>query len=237
VSQTQAEKQVKEEKPREFKTVAVCGTAESLAYAPFKDKNIDIWGVATMVGHKPVTRADRLFEMHTPDRWMNRKDAINEFVDKTGCDVYMHDVTPEIKNSKKFPLEWLDKHFRRYYTNSLSYQIALAILEGYGNMQLYGVHFATNSEYEYERPSLEYYLGIAEAKGINVYVPSGCELLKAKRLYGYDNAEMVHVIRERVKGMEQRKQQAQEQLENARDVVNQYVGALDFAEYVKKLVL
>lgn len=235
--QAKEQVQVKEDVPREFKTVAICGTAESLAYAPYKDKDIDLWGVANIATRPCVTRADRLFEMHTKDRWVTKIDWMNKFAEKHNCDIYMQEKFPEIPKSVKFPLAELDKHFRRYYTNSISYQLALAIIEGYGNIQLFGVHFATNSEYEYERPSLEYYLGIAEAMGISVYIPSGCEILKPKRLYGYENPVMLHVVRERMKGMQERKNTAFEQMENARDVYNQYSGALDFAEYLKKMIL
>jgi hypothetical protein len=85
--------------------------------------------------------------------------------------------------------------FRRYFTNSISQMVALAIIRGYQEIALFGVHLATNSEHAFERPNLEYFLGQAEARGISLWLPDEANLLKSNYLYGYEeNHSTAHFL-------------------------------------------
>jgi hypothetical protein len=73
----------------------------------------------------------------------------------------------------------------------MPYMMAYAIEAGYKNIQIFGVEMSHDSEYAYQRPNMEYWIGIAKGKGINVQVPANCSLLRGD-LYGFEDAAIAH---------------------------------------------
>jgi len=100
----------------------------------------------------------------------------------------------EIPLSERFPLEECFKEFGSlYFTNTISYMIAYAILKGAKEIETYGVNQASSSEYFYEKAGVEYWLGIANGRGIKITINGDkSEILTNKKrfggslLYGYN---------------------------------------------------
>ena len=71
--------------------------------------------------------------------------------------------------------------------------IAYAMLKGATEIDLYGVNQASSSEYFYEKSGVEYWLGVANGRGVKITINGGkSELLTNKArfggglLYGYN---------------------------------------------------
>jgi len=94
------------------------------------------------------------------------------------CPIYMQRHHEDIPNSVAFPIELFREVFGDYFTCTASYMIAMAIYEGYEEIHIYGVDMAADTEYASQRPSCEYFIGIAEGKGIKVVIPLDSDLLK-----------------------------------------------------------
>ena len=168
------------------KRVALCGFAQTHFHlAPFADPDVEIWGLNQLYRHIP--RADRWFEIHA--NW-------NEFVvegtdhiawlNSIGCPIYMKDVVPEIKNSVRYPIEAMIQHFQLdYFTSTVAYMIELAIAEQFEWIGIFGIDLIMGPEYEFQKACVEYYIGYAHAKGIEVYLPENCALLKQAYRYGW----------------------------------------------------
>jgi hypothetical protein len=100
----------------------------------------------------------------------------------------------EIPLSQPFPLKSSIKEFGLpYFTNTIAYMIAFALLNGAQEINIYGVNQASSSEYFYEKAGVEYMLGIAVGRGVKVTINGEkSELLGNKRrfggnlLYGYN---------------------------------------------------
>lgn len=100
----------------------------------------------------------------------------------------------EIPLSETFPLKECVKQFGApYFSNTISYMIAFALLNGAKEIELFGVNQAGSSEYFYEKAGVEYWLGIAIGRGVKVTINGAkSELLGNKRrfggniLYGYN---------------------------------------------------
>ena len=100
----------------------------------------------------------------------------------------------EIPLSRPFPMEKYVKTFGApYFLNTISYQIAFALLEGAEEIDIYGVNQASSSEFFFEKAACEYVLGIAIGKGVKVTIHGEkSELLTTKTrfggsmLYGYN---------------------------------------------------
>jgi len=129
---------------------------------------------------------------------------------------FVNDLYGEIGNGVLFPREKVVENFpiyvmqdgrlvRRgctYYTNSISYLIALAMYELEGVEEdsaigLWGVDMAQHgrhlkSEYAAQRPSCELFIGIGIGRGIKMVIPPECDLLKCKSMYGFDTYSDQH---------------------------------------------
>jgi len=116
--------------------------------------------------------------------------------------------------------------------------IALAITEGFEEIGIYGVDMAVGKEYIKERPSVEYFLGIARGRGIKVIIPDACDLLKTRFIYAFEsnrqNEYNVKIASMRT-GMQQRLQQICQQEQQAHDVRMQYEGALGATREFEKI--
>jgi len=217
--------------------VAIVGFAETKNLAPMKDESFELWGLNDL--HKQMERFDRWFEMHPRESLtcQHRDEAhfkwLAEIKDKP---VFMLEAIAEIPAGVRYPIEEVISHFRTsYFTNSISYMIALAIMMGFKEIHVYGVDMAVDTEYGDQRPSCEYWLGVARGLGILVYVPDAAHLLKAAGLYGYNSGVMVaftQSMRLRKQELIGRLQQCDQELAKWSQTKFQLIGALENTDHV-----
>lgn len=187
---------------RSGKKVAIIGGARSRSRAPYDDQSWEIWAFSSLRLNTP--RFTRWFEMHSLEdlRGQLRKDTQRRlsyrsylrFLQQLTCPVYMQRKHETIPYSVKYPLQEALAAFGRCFTSTASYLLALAILEGYETMGVWGIHLTEKTVYARQRPGVEYLLGLARQKGINIYLPPKCplriptspELPVTDILYGYD---------------------------------------------------
>lgn len=230
------------------KKVAIVGYSLSKNMAPFNDETFEIWGLNDLYKHIP--RYDRWFQLHTAnevekrhiespdnrDSWAAHFEKLKDL----NCPVYLQQEHTGIPNSVRYPLEEIFKHFgecfvrpchAKYFTNTISYMIALAIYEEYDEIHVYGVDMATtflDNEYAHQRPSCEFWLGVAAGRGIRLYIPDNADLLKTRFLYGYED-EKKHSFEIKIQTLQEdvkrKKVQAMEQQRNWRDHQKEYEGA------------
>jgi hypothetical protein len=92
-------------------------------------------------------------------------------------------------NMDSYPLDKIVKYFgSRYFTSSIAYMLALAIKRKPKQINLWGVDCEEASDYAFERPCVLYWIGQAEARGIDVTTSSG--LAESSFMYGYENMDM-----------------------------------------------
>jgi len=158
--------------------------------APFDDPAFTIWGV-TDIGRDMIGRRfDAFFELHDESEIT---EASMQWYARQTKPIYMQAYRSDIQASITFPLPCVVKMFGRYFTSTVAYMIAMAMLHGCEDLHLYGVdmgrvgkRLATPDPYGYQRSCCEYLLGFARGRGVNVYVPEKSALLKAPALYGYE---------------------------------------------------
>ena len=188
----EASSQGGEQLKRTTDKLLILGTANTKDQAPIGDPSFTTWAVSPYADYPGVStdNVDVLFEMH-PRRYWGRPE-IGERLTKFNGPVVMQGVYPEIPNSVAYPLEAVLKEFMipamgedLYITNTISYMVAYGYIMGYKEFHLYGVHMSHSTEYGYQKPSCEYFLGYLSAKGRSVVIPKGSALLHAPYLYGY----------------------------------------------------
>jgi hypothetical protein len=172
--------------PRRRKVALVGFASNTLHLIPWEDPEFEIWGMNQ--GHMNFKRrADRWFEMHMPEATADVRDPnYIDFLKTCPIPIYMIQRYDEYPNSIRFPIEdAMRLAGRDYFMSSVSYMIALAVLEGFTEIHLYGINLAIGDEYFYEKPNAEWWIGKAEGLGIKIYVPHASALLKQYRRYGY----------------------------------------------------
>lgn len=94
----------------------------------------------------------------------------------------------EIPFSQEFPIEDCVKEFGLpYFTNTICYMIAYALLQGAKEIELYGVNQAGSNEYVEEKGGVEYWIGVALGRGVKLTINGkNSMLMKFKGRYGRD---------------------------------------------------
>jgi len=111
--------------------------------------------------------------------------------------IYLQSFTPSIPFSLTFPREDIQQYFStdgtpfKYFVGTASWLMALAIMEGFKRIELWGFHLGP--KYHYERPCFFYWLDEARRRGIDAYLPPDVEISPAGDpttysgpLYGYE---------------------------------------------------
>lgn len=235
-----------------MKKLAIIGCADSKKLAPVEDMSFDIWGMNNLYPQLP--RANKWFEIHqiTSDgtNFLRRNERIfrgqvvndylkqmGEWAQKQAIPVYMQQHWDIVPTSIAYPLKDVLQGFGNYFTNSVSYMIALAMLEKYEEIHIYGVDMAVvgndvlnpeANEYSYQRPSVEFFLGLALGRGIKIYLPPECDLLKTRFLYGFEE-QQEQAWKKKCKMIMNTMREKRAKLENEMRMkeaqVQQYIGA------------
>ena len=176
-----------------------------------------------------------------------------------GMRLYTMDPRPELPKAISVPWEGFRTYpyfqdasgkLIQYFTNSISYMLAIAIMElapASNNYQalpgaeigVFGVDMmmagGPGSEYGYQRPSCEYFIGIALGRGIKIHIPERSDLLKTAWPYGQVQGED---FRKRVVAyrneMSRRRGEATNAIEQAKHAYAELTGAIDAADWLLK---
>jgi hypothetical protein len=172
------------------KKVCIVGYAENSRHlAWYNDPDTEIWGVNQL--YRFIPRADRWFQIHTDwddDRKWATGANLREWIQSAQCPVYMIDAQPGMSMTLPYPKAWVKEQLgvHEYLTSSIAMMLALAIAEGFEEIGIYGIDLIVGREYFFEKCCVEFYLGIAHAKGIKYHIPENSALLWQSHTYGYE---------------------------------------------------
>jgi len=149
-------------------------------------------------------RVDAVFQMHVPAIYRSEHNPNDKghwawLQQEHDYPVYMQDVDPDVPSSVRYPIEEVEdtllanvllvtgKSERpvRYFTSTFVYAIALAILKGKQRIEIYCVEMGSGTEFEFQMPCFQFWLGIAAGRGVTVKLFSGHGHWTKLR-YGYD---------------------------------------------------
>lgn len=117
--------------------------------------------------------------------------------------VYIQHARPDWPTSRTFPIEeilaffqphWPWRLTRRgviepgkdYEVSTPSWMLMHAIMEGYTEIHVYGIHLATHWEYVQQRPNFEWLLGLAAGRGIKIVLPLSAPICQSPYRYAYE---------------------------------------------------
>ena len=223
--------------------IAIIGKApSSRGLAPYSDESWEIWTISDLVLVGQAPRWSRHFEIH-PLKWIkDRKDGYYNWLTEQPAGerpIYLRELSPDIPAGVLYPVDKIVPRFRRYFTNQISYMIAMAIMENPEAIGIWGVDMAQSEEYQRQKPSCEYLIGVAEGAGIKVELPPECDLLQSPRLYGFETDESRFLIKWKARQQELKRRIASQQAK--RDEAHMQMaflsGALENQEHTHQYIM
>lgn len=163
--------------------VAIVGLwSETHDLAPWDDPAWEKWGLGW---DSDVFRMDRVIEIHKAHEWEGFTPP--DYVERLNMvpRLYLQEPHPGLPKAEIFPIAEVAKTTGDYFSSSVGYLMALAIHEGAEEIGIYGVAMEGHDEYGYQRPNMEYLVGLARGRGIKVHIPEQSPLCKYARQYGY----------------------------------------------------
>jgi hypothetical protein len=172
--------------PKRDKVALVGFATSSRDLAPFDDPSYEIWTLNQIYRHVP--RATRHFDIHCNWKEDNVEGTDHPgWLKECGIPVYMMESDDDLPTSVRYPIERVIKDAGiDYFTSTVAFEVGLAMLEGFKEIALFGIDLIVGTEYSVQKACLEFWLGMAHARGINVRVPGECALLKQAYRYGYE---------------------------------------------------
>lgn len=194
---------------KQKKSVAITGFASTTRHlTPWTDPNIQLWllnksHLALAESPDKITEekwvgreADVYFQLH-PISYLKKCVGQSEG-DRNHYDwlcqphdfpIYCFEKYPEFPASVAYPREEVYKRFGKFFTSTFAFQAALAIMQGFEHVEIYGFDMNNDTEYREQRDSAEYFIGMMQDMGISVYLPPECALLKGK-IYAFNTVEI-----------------------------------------------
>jgi len=218
----------------------IAGTADTMAMIPWTDESYEIWAVAQCSTFPVFKRADILFELHQESYWKGTPNVL-ERIKSVKYPTYMMKHYREIPHSVKFPIDEMTRLYRRYHTTSITYMMAFAIhlylTEGsFEHIAFFGVHMAAREEYTVQRPCCEYWMGIMEGLGIDVFLAPGGSLLASDGLYAYEGYHpAIPKMRLRLDGLRMGAVQREQEKYHAEYMRHKQLGAVEECEHWLRL--
>ena len=179
-------------------TLKICliGSApSSVALAPYADPSWTIW--ACSPGSRPhLKRApDAFFELHLfePEKEWFSPEYVH-FLATLPSPVWMLEPIQEVPTSVAYPKDAMLEEFGPYFfTSSLSWMFALAIMSGADEIALFGVDMSASEEiYTHQRAGCQFFIHEARKRGIKVTLPHQSDLNQPTPLYGFCEQSPFH---------------------------------------------
>lgn len=187
-------------------SVAIIGAAEGFQLAPFHDATWEIWGCNNLWSHCQDKdghfRADRWFELH-PLRVQTAQEL--DLMQRCPIPLYtLRHLGKDFPSSVRFPLEAVEALWPRgYFTCTFAYQIALALVEKFTTIGLFGVEFlkGTARERTVERACVDFWIGLAHGRGVNILTSEQSTLAWSPYRYGYEYREELEEVETTIDGV------------------------------------
>lgn len=183
------------------KKLAIVGFAQTRLCAPYGEEGYELWGLNDphdAPGFPARHAFTRWFQLHPPHYLRKHypagiKDLARNWGEPKGIRLYMDRHYDEYPDSVPYPkaeVEALTRH-GFFHASSFDWMLALGILDGFEEIELYGCQFyafpVTNREPISALACLSYWCGVAEGRGIKVTQFGDGHLFKIIHMATYES--------------------------------------------------
>lgn len=178
------------------KTVRIYGAAKNVREAPADvPDDVEVWlsnspTTTQLRCPRALTQWTRWFNLHSKQHILGTYPSGWHYYQHKaeGRPVFLQKTQSDVKTSVAFPREAIQAKFatakgpNRYFTCSVCWLIALAILEGFERIELWGFALRDTkpgSAFAWERPCVAYWIKQAQDAGIDVFYQTAIKDLYA----------------------------------------------------------
>jgi len=222
-----------------LKKLAIVGSGSNTrGNAPFDNPKYDIWVFNEAANAEWCKRWSACFQMHEPGIYKghNTKDLKHwEWLQREhGKPVYMQEVDPLVPNSVRYPLEAAQELAGvRMFPTTFAYMAALAIMQGYEEIRIFGVELSA-SEYQYQANGYLFWFGFLRGRLGADKVDSAVLHLDKNifdvPLYGYEGSFTFggDYFSERVTFLDNEWIAAERNLQNVKKAIERAIGKAEY---------
>lgn len=164
--------------------ICILGCAPSWREAPFNDRNIEIWTLNHAL-ISLVPRFNRHFDVHIPHFHKTQQEHYYNWLVKNQDKLWIADKCDLYPDANIINWQMLSRKHDKYFTSSIAWMMAVALEQPkLSDIYLCGVDLAQTEEYQVQRPCVEYFIGKAKERGIEVHIQPSSTLLRSDKLYG-----------------------------------------------------
>ncbi len=170
--------------------VCIVGTAQTWVKTPWTDTGLHIVSLNDAYRMKGFVRADAWYDFHPLNKFYHPVDGQQvyahqipvghycrpvdhiDWLAKQQIPVYLHPgyreqhpAAASWTHARAFPKAEVEAHYGRYFTSSPGWMMAQAMMDGAKEIQIYGIHLATEHEYIEQRPNFEMLCGMLLGRG------------------------------------------------------------------------
>lgn len=184
-----------------MRKVCIVGSNKlTLSQVDWEQGDADYWLFNEMAALPWAKKVTGVFQMHVPAIWRNPANTNHAghyawLQEEHPFPIWMQDVYDDVPASVRYPLDEicdaLIPHVSRksgervrYFTSSPAYAIALAIYQGYEEIEICAIEMASDTEYAHQRDGVTFWLGVAVGRGIKITLQDKSLLLRG-HLYGF----------------------------------------------------
>lgn len=118
-----------------------------------------------------------IFEIHAPFEWNPFELGPKRFREMGG-NFILQEADPEVPGSISYPLDEVTGLGRDYFGSSLAFMLGYAVLQNRPKIHVMGFEMQGQDGYAHQRHNAEYWIGVAEGRGISVEISEGSKLLR-----------------------------------------------------------
>lgn len=186
-----------------MRTRRIIVTGCAAPYVKPLEPDEEIWTVAFGYQVQKEPPPSRVYFMDPLDSLVDRHGDLRAYDGKNGpkeaaeqlselpCPVYMPYKDARVHNALEYPINDVMKAFNAlYFTSSMAYVMAHAIIEQVSSIKLWGLFSSTMSrEYYHQKDCMEFWIGVALGQGISVVKSGESFLMRSSPwvspMYGY----------------------------------------------------
>ena len=180
-----------------MKKLAIVGSGtQTRELAPFNDDSFEVWVFNEAPMFDWCKRWDAAFQLHKPNVYSGenvKKANYWEWLQQPREQkIFMLEVDKRVPGSEKYPLEEaLKLGGYRFFGMTPCYAVALALLQGYEHIELWGVELSA-TEYTYGVDTWYFWAGLATGKlGADHFILHSGEKLFEAPLYGLEGGAQI----------------------------------------------
>lgn len=213
------------ESPNAGKKFVIIGTAPTWKMAPWNDPTAVIAGLNDAYLMR-LPRFDMWYDLHPfgeffyrdvsqkvpaskiPAGAFIRPKGHLEWLAKQTCPVFVQTADPRVPHAQVFPRAEIEAQFGSWFDSSPAWMLVHAIAMGFREIQIYGIHLASEQEYVRQKPNMAFLCGLAVGAGVKLVVPSESPLLKSTHKYAFERDPAVPILAAQRQAMQVQEEQA-----------------------------